>query len=114
MPPQSQANTYGSWADCGPLGDQVHIRRVIDATGRHAVLKKPRGKNPASLARFEEEARGMAALTAARWPGVLPILDVDSSDPPRWFVMPQARMLRERLGPSSDLSQVVEAVEHLA
>jgi hypothetical protein len=111
MPPQSQANTYGSWTDCGPLGDQVHIRNVVDATGRHAVLKKSRGKNPVWLARFEEEARGMAALTAAGQSGVLPVLDLDPSDPPRWFVMPHAGMLSERLGPSPDLS---EAVEHLA
>jgi hypothetical protein len=114
MPPQSQANTYGSWTDCGPLGDQVHIRSVVDATGRHAVLKKPRRKSSVWLARFEEEARGMAALTAAGQTGVLPVLNVDPSDPPRWFVMPQAKMLNERLGPSPDLSEVVEAVEHLA
>jgi hypothetical protein len=114
MPPQSQANTYGSWTDYGPLGHQVHIRSVVDATGRNAVLKKPRGKSRASLARFKEEARGMAALTADGQTGVLPILDADPSDPPRWFVMPQAKMLSERLGPSPDLSEVVEAVEHLA
>lgn len=57
----------------------------------------------------------MAALTAAAGQtGVLPILDLDPSDPPRWFVMPQAMMLSKKLGPSPDLSEVVEAVEHLA
>jgi hypothetical protein len=91
MPPQNQANTYGSWTDCGPLGDQVHIRSVVDATGRYAVLKKPRRKSPVWLARFENEACGMAVLTADGQTGVLPILDVDPSDPPRWFVMPRPR-----------------------
>jgi hypothetical protein len=110
---QSQGNTYGSWTDCGGLRGQTHIRSVIDATGRHAVLKKARRKSTVWLARFEEEARGMAALTAAGQSGVLPILDVDPSDPPQWFVMPQAEMLSERLGPFPDLSEVVAAVAHL-
>ena len=101
MPPQSQSNVYGFWTDHGPLGEQVHIRNVVDAAGRHAVLKKPRNRKPVTLARFEEEVRGMAALTAAGQAGVLPILNVDPSDPPSWFVMPQAVMLSERLGPSS-------------
>jgi len=64
MPSQNQTNTYGSWTDCGPLSDQEHIRSVINPTGCHAVLKKPRRKGQLWLARFEEEARGMAALTA--------------------------------------------------
>lgn len=114
MPPQNQAKTYGSWSDCGQLDYQAHIRRVVDATGRYAVLKKPRQKGPIWLTRFEEEARGMAALTAGGHTGVLSILDIDPSDQPRWFVMPQAEMLSERLGSSPDLSEVVQAVEHLA
>jgi hypothetical protein len=53
-------------------------------------------------------------LMAGGQTGVLPILDVDPSDQPRWFVMPMAKMLSESLGPSPDLSEVVQAVEHLA
>jgi serine/threonine protein kinase len=56
----------------------------------------------------------MAALTTAGQTGVLPILDLDPSDSPQWFVMPRAEMLSERLGTSPDLSDVVEAVAHLA
>ena len=56
----------------------------------------------------------MAALSAAGQTGILPVLDIDRSDPPRWFVMPEANMLSDSLGPSPDLSRVVEAVEHVA
>ena len=116
MPQEKQGplRAYGQWTDCGPLHCYAHIRNVIDANGRRAILKKPRGKSATSLARFEEEARGMAGLSAAGQAGILPILDIDSADPPRWFVMPRAQMLSEALGESPDLSRVVGAVEHVA
>src|ERR1700683_1501784 len=37
---------------------------------------------------------------AAGQTGVLPILDADPSDLPRWFVMPRARMIIDVLGTS--------------
>ncbi len=116
MPPGRQCPpiTYGTWTDCGSLGGQAHIRDVTDAAGRHAVLKKPRYQSAIALSRFEEEARGMADLTAAKQAGILPVLDIDPADRPRWFVMPRAKMLHEQLGGNPDLSRVVEAVEHVA
>jgi serine/threonine protein kinase len=56
----------------------------------------------------------MAELSAAKQTGILPVIDLDPADPPRWFVMPRADMLSEELGESPDLSRVVEAVEHVA
>lgn len=113
-PNQRPTKTYGKWTDCGALGDAAHIRSVVDVTGRRAVLKKPRRNSRISLARFEEEASGMAALSEAGQMSIMPVLDVDRSDPPRWFVMPEAKMLSDSLGLSPDLSRVVEAIEHVA
>ncbi|MFD4635014.1 protein kinase [Streptomyces sp. NPDC058284] len=69
----------------------------MDGTNRQAVLKLPRKTDAVTLARFREEARRMHDLTKARETGVLPVLDMDSSPDPEWFVMPTAQMLSDAL-----------------
>jgi serine/threonine protein kinase len=106
---------YGRWTDCGPLHtSQPHIRIVEDSVGNRAVLKKPRGNSETSRARFREEAHGMAALSRAGQSGILPVIELDEADPPKWFVMPRADILSAALGARPDLSQVVKDVEHVA
>ncbi|MEU4954377.1 protein kinase domain-containing protein [Streptomyces lavendulae] len=117
--PQISVSTWGVWQRVKKLGkNQPHIVLVTDGA-RAGVLKRPRNNHPTALARFHEEARQMAALTAAGEHGVLPVLDIDKAAAPEWFVMPQARLLadalRERSGQEPPcLRDVVASIADIA
>lgn len=97
-----------------------HIRFVRHEDGSEGVLKfLPRRVKRGSVAcqRFQEEVRRMQQLTRDRVTGIVPVLDADPEDPPRWFVMPKAVKLRDVLRPDdrpAELREVVEAVRQIA
>lgn len=97
-----------------------HIRFVRHEDGTEGVLKfLPRRVKRGSVAcqRFQEEVRRMQQLTRDQVAGVVPVLDADPEDPPRWFVMPEAVKLRDALWPDgqpAELREVVEAICQIA
>lgn len=79
----------GAWAS--------HVRPVCDHTGRMAVVKVPRNKGSVTRQRFEQEAAGGWNLTQEGVTGILPVLDIDPSDPPGWMVTERAELLAKHL-----------------
>ena len=70
--------------------------------------------SPQHIQRFRDEAENMDKLNGI--PGVLPVWDVDRDGPnaPRWYAMPQARLLDDQLGDDATLREVVEQIAFVA
>ncbi|MFD5015377.1 protein kinase domain-containing protein [Streptomyces chartreusis] len=114
--------TWGPWREVRAIKNFGHVHFVKHEDGSEGVLKSPRpspgGKvTNTTLQRFQEEARRMQQLTLEQVPGIVPVLDADSDNPPQWFVMPKAEKLRDVLSPGgqpADLRDVVAAIRQVA
>ncbi|WP_223733054.1 protein kinase domain-containing protein [Streptomyces purpurogeneiscleroticus] len=99
-----------------------HVCVVQHADSRQSgVLKTPRtngGKvTTTTQERFQREVRWMQQLTGEEITGIVPVLDADPHDPPKWFVMPQAQTLRSALSPrglNAELREVVASIREIA
>jgi serine/threonine protein kinase len=102
------------WEDARPLipgGRKGFIRKATErGTGRECVLKHASGNRR----RFYEEAVNMQRLNET--PGILPVLDVDDTQPgrPALYAMLRARLLGDGLGDNATLRDVVRVVAFLA
>src|ERR1700676_3599233 len=102
------------WEDAGPLVPGVgkdFIRKATErASGRVGVLKHV----SRNRRRFYDEAVNMQRLNGT--PGILPVWDMDDARPgePRWYAMPQARLLGDALDDGATLRDVVSAIAFLA
>lgn len=114
--------SWGSWRDIRAVKSFGHVHFVRHEDGTQGVLKSPRpgkgGKvNKTTQQRFQDEVRRMQQLTQDQVAGIVPVLDADPQDPPQWFVMPEARKLRDILSPGgrpAELREVVEAIRDVA
>lgn len=102
---------WGQWTE------QRHLRPhpvyyVRDAAGRQGVLKEPPGPKPWQVKRFRAEGTHLHGLSGRA--GVVPVIDIDPSPEPNWFVMPRYTPIAEHLGQTPGLWEVVEYVEKLA
>lgn len=94
------------WAKGRKLGDKwVLVENVkgvshvwyVRADETSAVAKRPRSQNPSSteLVRFYNEVKGLESLGATC--GVVPLLEREEGDEPRWFIMQKAEPLAEHV-----------------
>ncbi|MGW2287028.1 protein kinase domain-containing protein [Streptomyces phaeochromogenes] len=111
------------WHDDGRLGAKKFVRRATEtSSGRRGVLKHMadppmpgEGRvdkwRKVRRQRFYAEALFMRQVNGS--PGILPIWDIDGAhgDKPRWYAMPQARLLDDAF---NDTSTVVDVVTHVA
>lgn len=112
---------YGDWELLegidGGRGFNAHVWRCRNDEGETAAIKlMKRGSSRSRIERFRDEI-GFLLSPEADDPGILPILDTHLSDDPKeqaWFVMPEARRIREALGEDPPLEQVVAAVQATA
>jgi len=112
---------YGAWELLeridGRRGFNAEVWRCRNEEGETAAIKlmKP-GSSRSRIERFRDEI-GFLLSPGADDPGVLPIHDSHLSDDSKeqaWFVMPEARGIREALGNDPPLEQVVAAVQATA
>lgn len=103
------------WTNLGPLGTATHVTRVQSASGRVAVLKRPRlrardksGQLTKAGRRFVAEARETYSLRSND--GVIRVLDREPGKEPLWYVCELGVLLAEHLGDTPDLWDVVSAV----
>lgn len=107
----------GGWSLESPLSvggapeGKSHVWRVSDE-GTAGVLKMCRSNTSTARKRFAAEAKN--SILISNDPGVLPTIDLDPSQSPTWFVMKEARPLKQHLGPSPIFRDVVVAAEQVA
>jgi len=94
----------GKFTDC--------VWQVEHNDGRIGVIKTARGKRPVFLKRFEWEVSTLVRLQSS--PGVLRLLDRDTSSSPRWMVTEIAESLAGHLGSTPRLGDVVSAFADIA
>jgi len=110
------------WDNIGPLtptwSAKWFVREAKPLGGTtEAVLKLIPDRlknNKKQLDRFYAEATEAYKLRDVY--GVLPLLDIDRTDPakPEWYVTPRARMLREQTDKALALQTVVELISNVA
>ncbi|MFI6047219.1 serine/threonine protein kinase [Nocardia sp. NPDC051321] len=88
-----------------------HVWHVTADDDTAGVLKAPRNNYNNTRERFRNEVEGIESLTGVS--GVLPLIDRDHSNQPRWFVMPLADSLADYLA-SADFDVTVATFAQLA
>lgn len=111
---------YGDWRILNKIGSggngDVHRCKGTDGTeAAIKVLRRDRNRHRDRIVRFRNEVRFL--ISHGCRPGVVPLLDhalPDDPAEPSWYVMPMAVPILEALGATPELSQAVQAVEHIA
>jgi serine/threonine protein kinase len=115
---------YGNWAITGDRrlgsGGNGEVWRAKNSDGRTGAIKilnPPRRENEGKyrLSRFKDEVSFLIAYPA--FPGILPVLDHRISDDlaeTSWFVMPEAKTIRNGLGNDPEPGLVVTAAAEIA
>jgi serine/threonine protein kinase len=110
-----------NWDDHGPISQYKKFVRLVTKSGQpdgeEFVMKcRPTSSGKRKLetvaARFDVEADLMKKIRGTE--GVIPIVDIDGSSAPAWFVMPKAVPLAEHLHGKPDLRVTVESIRHIA
>ena len=115
---------YGDWAIVGEKrlggGGNGEVWRVEASDGRTGAIKilyapRRKGDGKYRLDRFKDEIGFLIAHP--EFPGILPLLDSRISDDlteASWYVMPEARTIRDALGSDPEPELVVAAVAEIA
>ena len=127
--PRRSCNDSGmvKWVQRGRLGDKwtlignpvepvtgrplEHVWYVQNDEGTEGVAKRQRSAGAVARQRFQSEVSTLRRLAGEA--GILPLLDLDSIDPPAWFVTEQVDLLGDH-HQSGDLREVVESFAELA
>jgi serine/threonine protein kinase len=114
--PRKTEPAFGGWRPGKQLArsSRTRVRRVEHVDGRRGAIKERLEDGKGVLQRFGYEVAGMRRMTEAGIEGVLPVLDADAHENPKWFVMPEATPLAQTLGTDPTLWQVVTAIEQVA
>jgi serine/threonine protein kinase len=115
---------YGGWVIVGTRrlggGGNGEVWRAKTSDGRAGAIKilyEPRGENEGKyrLNRFKDEISFLIAHPG--FPGILPVLDHRISDDlteTSWYVMPEARRIRDALGGDPEPGLTVAAIAEIA
>ncbi len=119
MPPKLDVGSHvgpfvlGKWLGGGGNGTVWHTK---SARGEACAIKvlRPDIRHDDGLARFKREIAALKQLGAL--PGILPLLDSDTSGTCGyiWYTMPVAERLRVRLGADPSLAAVCGAIANIA